>query len=403
MSIIDIYGVSSINEDIIINFINYMAILIPEDTNTILLFVKTINDVLKNIPRENKKAYMYINTVMIEFRNGVRNPNVSLGKCFDSFFRGLQFCNSNNISYVILTLLEDMTRSITFYELVDNGISNDKMSELLFNSKNINKSYEMMYSQPSRLNMPLYIQTQNPNIIKRLEINSRYMVINEIYIPTASYMAEFVPTYTNMVTNMHNILSKHKKCKCVNNLQNVGGLLFQMINNILRGILYNKSHQDIIKDNALLFNRSRISKCKNCNANNVLYNALYMIVYLKYELPTNNNHYDTYVDAGNNIISKISNTVDRVFKYNLKGGYSTFIREGFHIPNTRTVIQHNGFLKLFTANNNHLTIPEIEKKLNRIYQLTPNTENVPLYCALVKICIVIKHIIPFCLKICNEE
>ena len=41
---------------------------------TILLFIKCINDVLKNMPTLSKSIYMYINSVMIEFRNDVLIP-----------------------------------------------------------------------------------------------------------------------------------------------------------------------------------------------------------------------------------------------------------------------------------------------------------------------------------------
>ena len=403
IQVIDIYGVPSINDNIIVNFINYMAVLIPEDTNTILLFIKCINDVLKNMPTVSKSIYMYINSVMIEFRNGVRNPNKKLSNCIDKFFYGLQFCAPNNIACVMLTLLEDLTRSLTFYELVNNGISDNKISDLLFNSKNINKSYNMKFSQPSGLNIPLYIETENPNVIKKVEINERFQIVNEIRIPTLRYMAEFAPEYTNLASNIHNLIPQQKKCVCISNLQNIGGLLYQMINNMLCGIIFNKSQKDIIKENVLLFNRSGISRCTDCRIKSLLYDTIYMLAHLQYDQPIKYNNRNRNNNIGNVKVSNINNLLNRVFKYNLKGGNNILLREGFHIPNTRTTIQHTGFLKLFSADTNYKTIPDIEKQLDEIYQLSLDKHSVPLYCSLVKACIIIKYIIPMCLEDCMNK
>jgi hypothetical protein len=352
------------------------------------------------MPNNSKSIYMYINSVMIEFRNGVRNPNEKLSKCIDKFFYGLQFCTPKNIACVMLTLLEDLTRSLTFYELVNNGISDNKISELLFNTKNINQSYNMKFSQPTGLNIPLYIETENPDVIKKVEINDRFQIVNEVRIPTLSYMAEFAPEYTNLASNIHNLLPKQKKCVCISNLQNIGGLLYQMINNMLCGIVFNKSQQDIIKENVLLFNRSGITRCTECHMKSLIYDTIYMLAHLQYYQPIKYNNTNINNNIGNIKDISINNLLHRVFKYNLKGGNNILLREGFHIPNTRTTIQHTGFLKLFSIDTNYKTIPEIEKQLNEIYQMTHDKHSVPLYCALVKACVIIKYIIPICLEEC---
>jgi hypothetical protein len=378
-----------------------MAVLIPEDTNTILLFMKTINDILKYIPEDNNLSYMYIKSVMIEFRNGVRNPNNYLGKCIDSFFNNLQFCDSNNISSVMLTLIEDMTRSLTFYELIENGINNTKISNLLFNNKNISISNEMKFRQPTGLNIPLYTETNNPNIIKKIEINDRFEIINEIQVPTLSYAAEFFPHYTSLTSTINELLSKQKKCICITNLQNIGGLLYQIINNILLGIIFNKKQVDIIKENIILFNKSRISKCSKCSSKHLLYVTTYMLAHLNYNMPSNNEIISVDTNIGVIKVSSVNNMLNRVFKYNLRGGGNISIREGFQIPNTRTAIQHTGFLKLF-SDINYNSISDIEKQLRDIYHMSPDKHSIPLYCALIKASVIIKYIIPMCLEECMK-
>lgn len=404
LDVIDIYGVNSINDVIIINFINYMSVLIPEDTNTILLFVKCINDILKNMPSDSKSVYMYINHVMIEFRNGVRNTNNKLSTSIDSFFLGLQFCDVNNISSVMLTLIEDFTRSLTFYELITNGITDNNISKLLFNNDNINKSFEMKFSQPQGLNIPLYMETDNPNIIKKIEIDDRFRIINEIKIPTINYMAEFAPEYTNVVSKIHNMLPKEKKCKCIRNLQNIGGLLFQVINNIISGIIFNKCQTEIIKENIKLFNKSSISRCSDCKIKSLIYDSVYMVIYLKYELPINQTHvYDYNNNIGSIRISNIDKSLQRAFTYNLKGGQNVQFRNGFHIPNGRTTIQQTGCLKLFGTSTNFKTIEQMKKDLIGIYSMTSDKHSIPLYYALIKICIIITDIIPMCLAECMDK
>jgi hypothetical protein len=301
----------------------------------------------------------------------------------------------------MLTLIEDLTRSLTFYELIENGVSDIKISKLLFNNKNINSSFELRFSQPSGLNIPLYAETNNPNIIKKIEINDRYEIINEIYVPTVSYAAEFIPKYTTLTSTIHNLLPQQKKCICISNLQNIGGLLYQMINNMLSGIIFNKKQEDIIKDNVLLFNKSGISKCSNCNTKHLLYATTYMLAHLKYDMPTNDEIKPFHHNIGNIKVTSINNMLDRIFKYNLSGGNNMLIREGFHIPNTRTAIQQTGFLKLF-SDARYNTIPDIEKQLQDIYRMSPDKHSIPLYCALVKACVIIKYVIPMCLEECME-
>jgi predicted transcriptional regulator len=126
-----------------------------------------------------------------------------------------------------------------------------------------------------------------------------------------------------------------------------------------------------------------------------------MLAHLNYNMPSNNEIISVDTNIGVIKVSSVNNMLNRVFKYNLRGGGNISIREGFQIPNTRTAIQHTGFLKLF-SDINYNSISDIEKQLRDIYHMSPDKHSIPLYCALIKASVIIKYIIPMCLEECMK-